>query len=206
MLMGFREYARHRGVALRAVQKAIEAGRIQTVGEGRDRKIDAELADRAWSDNTDPARQSLLHTAGPQAGAGPAARASDAGSQAGPADAGAAPEDDEPPAPNDSAEYRAARTAREQVRLQRDQLALQQELGSVVQLADAGRLLFTAFRTLRDSVLNVPARVRDQVASLTDAAAIEQLLDAELATAVSVLNPERVLIDADEDEDDDDAV
>ncbi len=53
-LMGQREYARHRaelklpGATHRAVQKAIAAQRIAVV----DGKIDSELADKAWADNS----------------------------------------------------------------------------------------------------------------------------------------------------------
>jgi hypothetical protein len=53
MSMGHREYARHRGCSLRAVQKAIEAGRIRLDAAG---KIDPAQADRDWQSNTDIAR------------------------------------------------------------------------------------------------------------------------------------------------------
>ena len=54
MKMGLREYSRHRGVSLAAVQKAILYERIQ---RGPDGKIESEVADRAWAANTDPAMQ-----------------------------------------------------------------------------------------------------------------------------------------------------
>ncbi len=47
--MSQRAYARHRGVALSAVQKAIETGRISTQPDG---KIDSEQADVEWEQNT----------------------------------------------------------------------------------------------------------------------------------------------------------
>ena len=50
MLLSRREYAAHRGVAVSAVQKAIEAGRI-TLTDG---KIDPEKADKEWVENTNP--------------------------------------------------------------------------------------------------------------------------------------------------------
>lgn len=60
-LMGMREYARHReanglpGQTLRAVQRAIETGRISTVSDEKGRqRIDAEVADIQWNRNTDP--------------------------------------------------------------------------------------------------------------------------------------------------------
>jgi hypothetical protein len=50
-LMSQRGYARHRGVALNAVQVAIKRGRIETTEDG---KIDSELADAQWERNTSP--------------------------------------------------------------------------------------------------------------------------------------------------------
>ena len=44
-----RAYARHRGVALSAVQKAITTGRISTLADGR---IDSGVADGEWAANT----------------------------------------------------------------------------------------------------------------------------------------------------------
>ena len=53
MLMGYREYARHRGVSLGAVQKALRAGRISA---NEEKKIDSAVADREWDVNTDASR------------------------------------------------------------------------------------------------------------------------------------------------------
>jgi hypothetical protein len=47
--LSLRAYARHRGVSLAAVQKAIQTGRIQTTAEGR---IDVAQADQEWERNT----------------------------------------------------------------------------------------------------------------------------------------------------------
>ena len=49
-ILGIRGYARHRGVAHSAVQKAVETGRIRTLPDGR---IDSEAADREWQANTE---------------------------------------------------------------------------------------------------------------------------------------------------------
>ena len=48
-ILSQRAYARHRGVALSAVQKAIETGRISAQSDGR---IDSEQADVDWEQNT----------------------------------------------------------------------------------------------------------------------------------------------------------
>jgi hypothetical protein len=44
-----RAYARHRRVALSAVQKAVETGRISTLADGT---IDPEVADREWAERS----------------------------------------------------------------------------------------------------------------------------------------------------------
>ena len=44
-VLGLRAYARHRGVSLTAVQKAIHSGRIPTTADG---KIDSDRADAEW--------------------------------------------------------------------------------------------------------------------------------------------------------------
>jgi hypothetical protein len=49
MTITMRAYARRRGVALAAVQKAIESGRISTQPDGR---IDPEIADIQWAETT----------------------------------------------------------------------------------------------------------------------------------------------------------
>ncbi len=52
MLMGVREYGRHRGVSHVAVLKALRSGRIRQDPDGL---IDADQADRDWARNTHPA-------------------------------------------------------------------------------------------------------------------------------------------------------
>lgn len=57
-LISFREYARRRGVDLRAVQKAIETGRISTVEDCDGKiKIDPLKADEEWQRNTDHSKR-----------------------------------------------------------------------------------------------------------------------------------------------------
>ena len=52
-ILSQRAYARHRGMALSAVQKAISSERISTLPDGR---IDSDVADGEWAANTN-ARQ-----------------------------------------------------------------------------------------------------------------------------------------------------
>ncbi len=195
--MGYREYARHRQVTLRAVQKAIEAGRIKVVVVDGKSKIDSEQADRDWVTNTDPAKQSLLYSAGPDHGdsllrepqAGLATGAG-AARTAVPASSG---DDDEPPdepaaggaTDDDTKAYRAERAQRERIRREREQLELDQLRGSLVDKAEVARLRFTEFRALRDALGNVGARIKDAVAAESDALRCEQLIDREISARLA---------------------
>jgi hypothetical protein len=199
-LMGYREYARHRGCTLKAVQKAIKTGRIPAsaleMGNGNRQQINSDLADAAWVENTDPAKQSLMYGAGPAAPAGvqtPAANATPAD----PAEEDL--EEDLPPlppgAPEDetSKDYRKARAQREQLRLAREQREFDIEGGKLLPLEDAQRVAFTAFRQLRDAILHVPARVKDAAAAETNPDVIERLLEGELSAALGSFDPGTVL-------------
>ena len=53
--LGLRAYSRHRGVTLRAVQKAVAAGRISAPVDDLGRyRIDPVKADQEWSESTHP--------------------------------------------------------------------------------------------------------------------------------------------------------
>lgn len=196
-LMGYRAYARHRGVTLAGVQKAIASGRISTVLVGDKPRIDSDQADRDWTLRTDPAAQSLLYSAGP-----PAASASE---RAAPRTELPDPDDDGDAATEDTAtvEYRTHRAERERIRKEREQLELDELRGSLIRLEDAKRLAFTSYRALRDVALAVPARVANQVAGMTDAWEIEQHLEHQLSEAFRQFNPGQFLAADDEDERDD---
>lgn len=194
--MGYREYARHRQVTLRAVQKAIEAGRIKVVVVDDKSKIDSEQADRDWVTNTDPAKQSLLYSAGPEHGdtslRGPQAGLA-TGAGAARTAAPASSDDDEPldePAAggstdDDTKAYRAERAQRERIRREREQIELDQLRGSLVDKADVARLRFTEFRALRDALGNVASRIKDAVAAESDALRCEQLIDREISARLA---------------------
>ncbi|RKP43803.1 hypothetical protein [Pararobbsia silviterrae] len=189
-----RAFARHMGVALNAVQKAIKAGRISLTSTG---KIDVDAAERAWRRNTDESRRSFEDLSRPSRALSSTATSSP------PAD----PDDDDlPPAgagedPHMAA-YRAARAAREQTRLERERMELERDRGNTLSLADAQRMAFTAFRTVRDNVMNVPVRVKDSLAAEADPSRVEAMLEEELARALSSIDAATLMRDSDEEEND----
>lgn len=190
-LMGYREFARHLNVSLGAVQKAIKSGRISVNADG---KIDAETATAAWIANSDESRKSLADQSRTSVVNGTIPEEFDS------ADLG-----DEPDESSSSSvanpylkDYHRARTGREQTRFQREQLELAQLKGSLIEVREAQRLAFTALRTVRDNILNIPVRVRDQLAAETDPARIEETLHTELAAALSAVTADAILQDQNE--------
>lgn len=191
--MGLREYSRHRDVRLYSVQKAIKAKRITVVIVDGEKKIESDQADRDWLAKTDPARQSLLNSNGPPPKRAPAADRIP----------GEDPPEDDPSDPDDdpdSVAYRKSRAQREQIRVEREQIELDVLRGKYIDVADASRMVFTAFRSLRDAVLNVPARIKDQCAAETDAFKVEQLIESDITSALDGFNPVKALRDADDDD------
>lgn len=196
-LMGFRQYARHRGVTLRAVQKAIEAGRITVVGEGAERRIDSAMADAAWRANTDPGAQSLLYSAGPAARAASAPAIDPSRTESASARA-----DDEPAPPDQTSEYRAERAKRERIRRERDEIELEELRGNLIALAEVEVTVYTAFRTLRDAMLQVGTRVKDRCASTADPFMVEQIIEAEVAATFARFDPAKMAQPPDDDDED----
>jgi hypothetical protein len=184
--VSMRAFARHMGVALNAVQKAIKSGRIQLTASG---KIDQQQAERAWRRNTDESRRSFADLS----------RQSLANTSSQPAFPPADSDDDDLPAAASNSEdphmaaYRAARAAREQTRLERERMDLERERGTTLALSEAQRIAFTAFRTVRDNVMNIPVRMKDALAAETDPIRIESMLDAELARALASVDAKALL-------------
>ncbi|WP_341674966.1 hypothetical protein [Niveibacterium sp. SC-1] len=172
-LMGYREYAEHRkarglgGTTLRAVQKAIETGRITTVADEKGRaKIDPEVADIQWTRHTDTL-QSARANAPRLAAVGSGAAAQGTGGADGGGEEGGNP-------------YWVAKTRREQAEAAKAEIELHRLAESLVPRADVHRAAFEAGRLLRDMILAVPAKVAAEIASLTDPATIERRLREEL--------------------------
>jgi hypothetical protein len=108
------------------------------------------------------------------------------------------------PEPGDTSEYRQARAAREKTRAEREELELSELRGRLLDVEEASRLAFTAFRALRDALQNVPARLKDQLAAETDAFRVEQLLEVEITAVLASFDVESAVRDKDKADDDED--
>jgi hypothetical protein len=175
--VSLRAYARHRQVALSAVQKAIVSGRISKTASG---KIDVASADRQWLANTDLGRC-----------APDSKQVNDW-----PDDL----DDETPPKDSVSSDYQRHRAKREEIRATREQIELDMLTGATLDLVSAQRIAFTAFRTLRDAVMNVPARTKDLLAAETDPTRIEAMLDKELAAALQAIDLKSIMKDQNQDQ------
>jgi hypothetical protein len=202
MLMGYREYARHRRVSLGAVQKAINAGRISVT---EDKKIDSEIADKAWELNTDQSRIAMnvldnaprstaLLTQQKQMELDPAADDTECGIEQ--------DEDIEAEALKGAdrvaSEYREHRSTRERYQALKQQLEYEQLVGTLINVEDAKRIAYTSFRALRDVMLNVAPRIKDQLAATSDPLLCEQLLERELSSALASIDIGKLLKEQEE--------
>lgn len=196
-LMGMREYARHRGVTLGAVQKAIKADRISV---DDNKKIDSDRADSDWDRNTDASRlamtTSTIQPALPLVNAAPQSQQTLLVDN----DPDDLEEDEVGGKGNGDAnlsEYRAHRATRERYQALRLQREYEQQIGNLIDVNEAKRIVSTSFRALRDSVLNVATRIKDELAAISDPAMIEQILDRELGAALAGIDVKQLLEEQD---------
>ncbi len=170
--ISLRAYARHRGVSLRAVQKAIQSGRIKT---GEDGRIDAAVADSDWTKNTGLRMQ--VRTRKPAATSSHDAIRRSTGS--------VTPEQLEAvPRLESGTEYTRARAVRETYQARITKIEYEERSGRVVSRDEVQVATFNKFRTFRDGMLNIPDRVAAMLAAETDPAKVHQLLSTEIRKAL----------------------
>lgn len=177
-LLSMRKYAAHRGVTLRAVQKAIEAGRITLVLDPvtKKEKIDPAIADAQWVRRTD-LEQQLRGNGGvlPQA---PAPGGSD-GQERGWGDV------DDDDAIRDELLRHKTDAARADAQLKT--MEALERAGELVSAEDVRRECAERVREVRNGILAVPDRI-SQVLDPANPERARKLLDTELRKALSDLS------------------
>lgn len=133
--VSLRAYAKHRGVTLKAVQKAIESDRIHPNSDG---KIDTERADADWARNT-----------------GPKVRRTSAAAKVAPSRA----EETRPEAPGVGPSYAQSRAIREAYEARLSKLTYEERIKKLINADEMRVAAFNLSRMIRDRVLNVPDRV-----------------------------------------------
>lgn len=160
-LLSLRAYAKHRGVRLSAVQKAIKSGRIQTTPDGR---IDSEQADADWEARTRPGQGRVARRA-TAAVVGETPRAEAAG----------------------GLDYFKARAIRESYLARLAKIEFEEKTAKLVSRDEVQVAAFTLARTVRDNLLNLPDRLAALLASESDAHRVHQILTEEIRKALDEL-------------------
>lgn len=195
-LMTQAEYARHRdglglsGATRQAVARAVESGRISTIGD--DKLIDPAVADIQWERNS-RARASTRPTAAVSA---PAGTPGATGAAEAPMAPVSPPVATIPAAPATTG-YQDARTRREQAEAEKAEIELAKMAGRLIDRAPAVQAVYDAFHALRDAILAAPRRVAPQCIGINDSRELEHLITGELRKSFDAFE-ERMLATLDE--------
>lgn len=168
--MSLRAYAKHRGVSLRAVQKAIASGRISKTEDGR---LDADAADANWVRNTAPRPQPPSKSAKPAPHQN-VHRHSDAGAR----------EPSDSPRLETGLEYSKARAVRESYLARLAKIDFEERSGKLVNRDEVQVAAFNRFRQFRDGMLNIADRLAAVLAAERDPSKVHELLMSEIRKAL----------------------
>ncbi|MBE0656817.1 MAG: hypothetical protein IH602_03950 [Bryobacteraceae bacterium] len=166
-LLSLRAYAKHRGVSLAAVQKAIKSGRIATTADG---SIDSERANADWSAKTRPGQK----------------RRSPAPAIVAPVVPFVEPPRSDPGGAG-GLDYFRARAIRESYLARLAKIEFEEKSAKLVSRDEVQVAAFTKARTVRDSLLNIPDRLAATLAAETDADNAHQMLTVEIRKALDEL-------------------
>jgi hypothetical protein len=207
-----RECARRLGVRHRAVQKAVETGRVTAVTRGPDGRLksvtwptvreqwarntdpsEAAKNGKVWVPNEYPASEGRAATVSPGGGAEVVAQSSNAGG-AGDSAAGLDLVDAAAEKPDAGAEasaegngYHAHRARREEYDAELKRLELEQKRRRLVAADDVERAAFDEGRLLRDNLLRIPDRLATTLAAEVDPVKVHALLARELRSACDAI-------------------
>jgi len=196
--MSLRAYARYRGVALSAVQKAIETRRVTAIREegGRITGIERHQADEQWGKNTDPveaARNGKLGAPASVPAPGPASAdvktdpGPAVGSDPGAANSGAAPGGADlalvgGAGAGDQGDYLAARAKREGYLAKQAELDYLEQIGRLVPSEEVEREVAEIFSQLKSNVFLISDRKAQILAAEGDPVRVHRLLSDEFRT------------------------
>ena len=166
VLVSQREYARRRGVSHVAVQRAVNSGRISTVGG----KIDPAVADREWRENTDQSKPRNVITGAPKHARVPGQP---------PQPMAFAGVDESAGGIATTAGYARARAARELYQALLAKLELDRQNGVLVRADEVRVGAFNMARQTRDQLLSLPDRLAAILAATSDAAEVHRILEEE---------------------------
>jgi pyruvate/2-oxoglutarate dehydrogenase complex dihydrolipoamide acyltransferase (E2) component len=158
-LLSLRAYAKHRGVSLAAVQKAIHSGRITANADGL---IDSDRADAEWAAKTRPGQRRARP-------APPAMREQAEAPGAGGLD------------------YFRARAIRESYLARLAKIEFEEKTAKLVSRDEVQVAAFTRGRVVRDNLLNIADRLAATLAAESDVDKVHRLLSDEIRMALDAL-------------------
>jgi hypothetical protein len=167
-LLSQRAYAKHRGCAVRAVQKAIRDGRISTI-EGM---INAEIADREWLANTNPGKQ---HSTVSKKVIDSSAAVIEIGR----------------PADGTVSTLVQARTDREHYEAKLSELKYKAAAGDLAQVAPLNGWAVGMITEARNILLRIGPELKDKLANETDPHKCEEMVVSEVRRALFKLSEYR---------------
>lgn len=179
--MSLRAYARHRGVSLRAVQKALSSGRIAAREDGR---LDADVADTNWARNTAPRPRPASkppNETTTNKDAPPVASPQSAHHHSDPPRR----EPPEPPKLESGLEYSKARAVRESYLARLAKIDFEERTEKLVSRDEIQVAAFNRYRTFRDGMLNIPDRLAAVLAAEADPRQVHEMLATEIRKALT---------------------
>jgi hypothetical protein len=168
--LSLRGYAKHRGVTLKAVQKALASGRITKRDDGL---IDPDVSDVNWARNTGPRPQTSQKSA-------PASPHHNVQHHA------ELPtrEPSDPIKLETGLEYSRARAVRESYLARLTKIDFEERTGKLVSRDEVQVAAFNKFRQFRDRMLNIPDRLAAEAAAESDSSRVHELITSEIRKAL----------------------
>lgn len=158
-LLSMRAYAKHRGVSVEAVSKAVKRGRISTIdGPKGERKIDPAVADREWEENSDQSKSREEPVDSPQ-----------------------------PTSKKGIPSYQESRAIREAYQARLAKIEYEERSGRLVDGSKVNQDAFKAARSVRNSLLSLPDRISAELAAERDQFKVRKRLDEEIRQSLQML-------------------
>lgn len=180
--MSINAYARYRNCRPFTVQMAIKRGRIRLNANG---KIDPDEADRMWEENTNQ----RLNTRGKDSPHQKAPEAQRARSRVEPRSPpernSSGPRMSHGGAGGNTPTFSEARAVKEFYSARLTKLEYEKESGTLISANEVKVQTFNRFRAFRDQMLNIPDRIADELAGISDAHEIFRILTEEIKSALN---------------------
>jgi hypothetical protein len=171
--MSINAYARYRDCRPYTVQMAIKRGRIRLNANG---KIDPDEADRMWAETTNP----QLNTRGKDSPHRRGAR-----QETSPAPVQRSPPAERLGSNGNTPSFADARAVKEFYSARLTKLEYEKESGTLISANEVKVQTFNRFRAFRDQMLNIPDRIADELAGISDTHEIFRILTDEIKSALN---------------------